>query len=257
MNYSKEDLKRIFTIYSNGLLYKANSSFYPELNDIDWMLNICFSRTAFFSSVIDDETSYKTINYVINLLKSIDKEQLKLIDYHMMESITYPFSSNNNHLINKLNAVFRPKEVTDNATYVINFLKFFEQLSAVNAAQVNIGRYRNLDVLVKMANNYMIGTSKKRECYSLLQIAVAYIYKNIDNFNEEVILNIFDSLFKDEYYLSKIRLNSSFRFGEVIYDNILRWHNKEDINCTYDYISYIIEQILDNKELDNVKKVIR
>lgn len=257
MNYSKEDLKRILTIYSNGSLYKANPSFYPELSDIDWILNICFSRTAFFSSAIDDETSYKTINYVINLLKSIDKEQLKLIDYHMMESITYPFSSNNAYLINKLNAIFRPKEVTDNATYVINFLKVFEQLSAVNAAQVNIGRYRNLDVLVKMANNYMIGTSKKRECYSLLQLAVAYIYKNIDDFNEEIILNIFDSLFKDDYYLTKIKLNSSFRFGEIIYDNILRWHNKEDINCTYDYISYIIEQILENKELDNVKKVIR
>ncbi len=257
MNYSKEELQRIFVLYSNIGLASKQPFLFPELNDISKILNIIFHRTAFFTSYIDDETSYKTISYIIDLFKSIDKEELKLIDHHLIDSFTYPYNSFIDIFINRLNSIFRPKEVNDDAVYVTNFSKVFTHLNAVYAACVDISRYNNLDILVKTFNNYMIGTSQKREYYALLQLVVAYIYKNIDNYNEEMILNIFDSLLKDDYYLSKIRLNSAFRFDEIIDDNILRWHNKEDLNYTYNYIADIINKIIGNEELCKAKRVIK
>ena len=257
MNYSKEETMSIFTLYSSRYLSNEHPELYPELNDISEILNIIFHRTAFFTSHIDDDTSHKTINYIINLFKSIDKEDLKLIDHHLLDCFTYPYNILINNFINKVNAIFRPTEFNDEATYVTFFFYFFSQLCAVHSACVDIFKYHNLDVLVKTFNDYMTGTSKKREYYALLQLVAAYIYKNVDNFNEEIILNIFDSLFKDDYYLSKIRLNSALCFEGIIDDNILRWHNKEELEYTYNYISYVIKQILDNKELDSAKKVIR
>ena len=258
MNYSKEDLQNIFTLYSNIHLSSEHPELYPELDDIREILNIIFHRTAFFSSYIDDDTSYKSISYIIDLFKSIDKEDLKLIDHHLIDSFTYPYNSFINIFINKLNAIFRPNEFKDNASYVNYFTKFFSQLCAIHAARVDISKYNNLDILVKTFNDYMIGTLKKREYYVLLQLVTAYIYKNINEFNEEIILNIFDSVFNDEYYLSKIKLNSAMLSSNVtIDDSILSWYTTEDINNTYNFVADIINKIIDKDNFHKVKKVIR
>ena len=258
MNYSKEDLNNIFTLYSNVGFSSKHPELYPELNDISEILNIIFHRTAFFSPYIDDDTSYQSISYIINLFKSIDKEDLKLIDHHLIDCFTYPYNSYINIFINKLNAIFRPKEFIDNATYVSYFSKSFSQLCAVQAARVDISQYHNLDILVKTYNNYLLDSPKKKEYYELLQLVVAYIYKNIDNFNEETILKVFDSLFENEYYLSKIKLNLAVFSGSVVMDSdILKWHTKKDINDAYNYVTDIINKVMNNNEHHKVKKVIR
>ena len=70
--------------------------------------------------------------------------------------------------------------------------------------------------------------------------------------------NIFDSVFNDEYYLSKIKLNSAMLSSNVtIDDSILSWYTTEDINNTYNFVADIINKIIDKDNFHKVKKVIR
>ena len=66
---------------------------------------------------------------------------------------------------------------------------------------------------------------------------------------------IFESLFKDEYYLSKIKLNTFFPLNDVI-DTFREDYNKDDLLYTYEMANNIVNSILNDKELSHIKKVI-
>ena len=84
---------------------------FPELSDINNILCAILYRTAFYSNHIDDINSHYYINYIINLLKSIDKEDIKLVDHHLIDSITYPYVFQVSEVVDGLKSVFYPKNV--------------------------------------------------------------------------------------------------------------------------------------------------
>ena len=129
-------------------------------------------------------------------------------------------------------------------------------MCSIRAAEVPITKYRDFDMLVDTFSSYMINSQTKRNNYALLQLIMAYLYKNVDSIDRETLLYIFDMFFNDDYYLSKVNLNAAINLNEVLDGNLNRVFKKEDILDTYNYVSFIIKQILDNKELDNAKKVI-
>ena len=250
--YSYKDTKRIYNLSKTNNKIKEK---YRELSDISNVLNSILFRTAFFSEYIDDKTSYISINYIIDLLKSIDKEELKLVDHHLIDTFTYPYIHQNERVINGLKTIFKSNEVDDTYTYISNFTRIFVRLCAIHAAGIDICKYRKLDVLVDIFSNYMQNSPIKREYYALLQLIVAYLYQNIDNYDSKMINYIFESLFKDEYYLSKIKLNTFFPLNDVI-DTFREDYNKDDLLYTYEMANNIVNSILNDKELSHIKKVI-
>lgn len=251
--YSFSDTERIYKL---ARVEKNVASEYEELSDINHILCIILYRTAFYSNHIDEKTSNTSINYIINLLKSVNKEELDLIDHHLIDAFTYPYNEQNKAVINGLNAIFKPYDMNDNYEYINSFTKIFGRLCAIRAAEVTITKFNKLDILVDTFNSYLINSPIKRNNYALIQLIIAYIYKNINNYNEETLIYIFDMFFKDDYYLSKVNLNTSIPLNEVLDGNCNIFFNKEDLLDTYNYISFIINQILNNNELDNAKKAI-
>ena len=66
----------------NGEL--VNSIEFPELSNIKDKIQSILSYTNYYTFALNDEVSYQSINYMINLLNSIPKEQLDLIDFHLI-----------------------------------------------------------------------------------------------------------------------------------------------------------------------------
>ena len=174
--YSYSDIKKI---YSLGKTENSIKEEFPELSDISSILNTILFRTAFFSTHIDDKTSYKTINYIIDLLKSIPKEELVLIDHHLIDTFTYPYRLQNEGVISGLNSIFKPNEVENINDYLYSFTKILGRLNAIHAAGIGICKYKKLDILVNTFSSYMIQSPRKRDYYAFLQLIVAYIYRNI------------------------------------------------------------------------------
>lgn len=252
--YSFSDTERIYKL---ARVEKNVGNEYPELSDISNILCAILYRTAFYSKNIDENTSHYSINYMIEILKSIDKEDLALVDHHLIDSFTYPYVSQVSDVVNGLKTIFKPHTLDDDFDYISSFTKIFGRLCSIRAAEVEISKYKNFDMLVDTFSSYMINSTTKRNNYALMQLIMAYLYKNVDNLDKETLIYIFDMFFYDDYYLSKINLNTAIPLNEVLDGNINRVFNKEDILDTYNYISYIINQILNNIELDNAKKVIR
>ena len=251
--YSYSDIKKI---YSLGKIENSLKNNYPELSDISEILNIILFRTAFFSDHIDDKTSYITINYIIDLLLSIPKDELKLIDHHLIDTFTYPYKLQHENVINGLNSIFRSNEVEDINTYLYNFTRIFGRLNSVHAAGINICKYKKLDILVNSFSSYMVNLPTKRDYYAFLQLIVAYIYRNINDFDEEKIYYIFNSLFNDEYYLSKIKLNTNLPLDELIESSYQRGLD-ESIIYTYDLAIDTVNKILNNGDLYKEKRIIK
>ena len=251
--YSYSDIKKI---YSLGKTENSIKIEYPELSDISNILNTILFRTAFFSDHIDDKTSYITINYIIELLNSIPKEELVLIDHHLIDTFTYPYRLQNEGVINGLNSIFRPNEVENINDYLYSFTRIFGRLNAIHAAGIDICKYKKLDVLVNTFSHYMINSPRKRDYYAFLQLIIAYIYKNIESFNEEKIVYVFNNLFNDDYYLSKIKLNTDLPLDELI-EGSYELGYEDKVLFTYYLAIDTVNKILDNQKLYNEKRIIK
>ena len=102
----------------------------------------------------------------------------------------------------------------------------------------------------------MVNLPTKRDYYAFLQLIVAYIYRNINDFDEEKIYHIFNSLFNDEYYLSKIKLNTNLPLDELIESSYQRGLD-ESIIYTYDLAIDTVNKILNNGDLYKEKRIIK
>ena len=250
--YSYNDIRNIYKLGRCGEL--LNDRTYPELYNIRKKLQSIIHRTDFFSKHIDDKTSYESLNYVIEILLSLPEEEIELIDHHILDAFTYPYINDNNELINGMNTIFRPKYVEDISTYISTFTKFFGRLYSIKVADMDISKFRKLDVL---SNVFYYNVIRIRDYYSLMQLVIAYLYRDIEKYSEDSINYVFNTLLSDEKNLIKIKLSCNFPIENIMEDIYMRGVDKEDIIMAYNVVADAVDKIINNIEIPKEKKRIR
>lgn len=253
--YSLKDTKRI---YSLAKIEQNLGVEFGELSDIWEYLMLIFSKTAFFSDRIDEERSHKSVNYIIELVKKMDKEELSLIDFHLIDVATFPYDLYDNEIVNRLKTIFDPNAILDEVDYIKSFSAIFARLCGISSAEIPISKYRKLDILVKEFVGFRTNDPRKREYYMAFELIIPYLYKHIDEFDEDMIDNIFNTIYNESYYLDKIKMNSRIPLNQSI-QNIVFFipyrYDKEDVLNVYHILIDEINAIRNNHIIQ--KKVIR
>ena len=254
--YSLEDTKKL---YNCAKIEQSVKEEFPELIDINEHLCAILYRTAFFSSSIDEKTSYNSVNYIVELLKSLDKEELNKVDHHLIDSFTYPYNLYNDKLINGMNAIFRPESFDDELKYIESFTNVFNKVTAVHAAGIEVSKYRNIDMLVKSYSTFLANDLSKVDHIAIIELILPYLYLHIDEFNIDQITKIYEVIYSDSYYLDKIRLNSNIPLNELIentIDLVPYKYSKEQFLNAYKIVIHIVNSIINNENI-NEERVIR
>ena len=253
--YSLKDTKNIYNL---AKVERKLGVEFGELSDIWDYLMLIFSKTAFFSNRITEEQSYISVNYIIDIIKKMDKQELDLIDFHLIDVATFPYDLHNNEIINRLKVVFDPNAILEEVDYIKSFSTIFAKLCGISSASIPISKYRKLDILVKEFVNFKTNDSRKREYYVVFELIIPYLYKHIDEFDENMIDNIFNTIYNESYYLDKIKMNSRIPLNQSI-QNIVFFipyrYDKEDVLSVYHMLIDEISAIRNNIIIQ--KKVIR
>lgn len=253
--YSLSDTKRL---YNYAKVEQNVKEQFPELSDINDYLCAILYRTAYFSQHIDEETSYKSVNYIVDLLKSLDKEELGKINHHLIDSFTYPYNLKNDAVINGINAIFRPNSCDDEFKYIEAFTIIFNRFVGVYAAGIEVCKYRNIDLLVKTFCDFVISDVASLRYIAVLKFVIPYIYQHIEEYDENKLMNLFNKIYST-YYLDKMSLNTCIPLNESIegiIDNIPNRYSKEQFITTYKLIINLVNSIINNEDKSE-EKVIR
>jgi len=252
--YSYDDTKKIFMLSRNGEL--VNSIEFPELSNIKDKIQSILSYTNYYTFALNDEVSYQSINYMINLLNSIPKEQLDLIDFHLMDSIIFSANRYDNEVFNKLKAIVKPSELDNDITYLYNITKVINKLwGTCTVTGFITSTYRKLNRILKEIYKIFIVNG---EYLTILDLVGAYIYRNVEKYSDEMISKVFNTIFNDEEFLLKISLNSKLALYlsvEVLY--IDEHSDNNEIMTLYNMVINAVDSIVNNNEMPKDKIIIR